>query len=381
MKRFVCCIAVLFFTLLCTAPAFAQEIDTDSYYKQQEQESGALDLPSHLPQETKEDLSKLGVDGADWKQISSITPTQLFSRIGTIAKERAVAPIRAAASVLAVILLCALCTSLKPAGGNAALTSAVSMVGALCICIVVVQPIVSCVDQAAKAIQAGSGFLIACIPVLVGIMAAAGQPLSAGAYHVLMLAAGNVISFTASNLLVPLLNIYLALSVVSAVSPAMNLSGVCNAFDKCVKWILGLCMTVFASLLTMHSLIAGSADNVGTRAARFVVSSFVPVVGGALADAFQTVASCVKVLKSGVSAFTLLAGLILFVPILLQCLIWMMSLFVCSGIGEIFELKEITQLLQASGKVVQMMLVILLCCMAVLTVSTVVMLVIGGAAS
>ncbi|MBE6830509.1 MAG: stage III sporulation protein AE, partial [Ruminococcaceae bacterium] len=136
--------------------------------------------------------------------------------------------------------------------------------------------------------------------------------------------------------------------------------------------------TIFTGLLTMHGIVATALDTTGTRAARFVVSSFVPVVGNALGEALHTINGCVKMLKSGVSAFGLLAGLFVFLPILIQCLVWLLTLQVCIGIGDIFELKEISSLLKASGDVIETLISIILCCMMILMVSTVILLIIGG---
>ena len=48
-------------------------------------------------------------------------------------------------------------------------------------------------------------------------------------------------------------------------------------------------------------------DVTTNRTLRFVVSSFVPVVGSALGEALSTVQGCIKVLKGGVGAFGVLA--------------------------------------------------------------------------
>ena len=243
---------------------------------------------------------------------------------------------------------------------------------------IVVSPIVSCIANAAAVIKTAAGFLLACVPVLAGIMIVAGQPAAAGSYNLLMMAAGNVISLLSANILVPMMNIFLALSIVSAVSPNINLNGLCEAFSKAAKWIMGFCMTIFTGLLTMHGIVATAMDSTGTRAAKFVVSSFVPVVGNALGEALHTINGCVKMLKSGVSAFGLLAGIFIFLPILVECIVWLITLQVCIGVGDIFDLKEITSLLKASGNVIETLLSIILCCMMILMVSTVIMMIIGG---
>lgn len=319
------------------------------------------------------------MDNSDWNTISSITPQNYFQRILDVFTGKAKNPLHILVSVIAVILLCALIDGLKLSFGEKPLGGVMEMVGTLCICTIVVKPIVVCISDAAQVIKASADFLLACVPVLVAVMAAAGQAASAGSYHLLMVAAGNVISAFAAKALVPMMNIFLAISIVSAVSPSIKLGGLCNVMNKAVKWLMGLAMTLFTGLVTMHSFVAAAQDSAGMKAAKFVVSSFVPVVGNALGEALNTINGCVKMLKSGVGAFGLLAGLFLFMPVLAECILMMLTLMLCSGISQMFELDGMTGLLKASSDALSTMLAILLCCMAILIISTVVMLVIGGA--
>lgn len=360
--------------------AFAAEIKAD-YYSQQLQESGAADLTDKLPEDTRKALDNLGIDGSNGQNITSLTPQNLFQQILSMVAGNVKEPIQAAVSVIAVMLLCALLNGMKLSFGDRPMSGVIGLVGTLCICTVMIQPIISCITNAASVIKAAADFLLACVPVLMGIMIAAGQPISANSYNLLMMAAGNVISLLASNILVPVMNIFLAVSIVSAVSPGIGLGGLCTAFHKVVKWIMGFCMTVFAGLLTIHSVVATSADSATAKAAKFVVSNAVPIVGSALGDAVQSINACLKMLKSGVGAFGILAGIFIFLPILIQSISWVITLHICIGISDIFDQKEISSVLKAAVTVLETMLSIVLCCMAILIVSTVVMLVVGGASS
>ncbi|HBQ45679.1 MAG TPA: stage III sporulation protein AE [Ruminococcaceae bacterium] len=370
-------VAAAFFSV--SFPAAAKEApETQDYYEEQLEASGADDLPDKLPEETRKILDGLGVDGVDGGSILSVTPQGYFEKILDIFTGKAGPPLRVFAAVTAVILLCALLNGMKLSFGEKPMGGVIDMTGTLCICAIVVAPIVSCIADAAEMLKAACGFLLACVPVLVAVMAAAGQAASAGAYHLLMVAAGNILSAFSAEILAPLMNIFLALSIVSAVSPNVNLGGLCGVLNKVAKWVMGLGMTLFTGLVTMHSFVATSVDGTGAKAAKFVVSSFVPVVGNALGEALNTVGGCIRTLKSGVGAFGLLAGIFIFLPVLAECLLWMLTLAVCAGISQIFGMQSITALLKASSDVVSTMLAVLLCSMMVLIISTVVMMTIGG---
>ena len=69
--------------------------------------------------------------------------------------------------------------------------------------------------------------------------------------------------------------------------------------------------------LTVSGVVAGTADAVAVKAARFTVSSMVPVVGGILSDAAETVLAGAGVLKNAVGVFGMLTILsICLVPFL-----------------------------------------------------------------
>lgn len=384
MKKIICFLFLLAAAFSLCTEAHAQTVgvsqpDYSNCSSELAEQSGAANLPDKLPEETKKMLQGLGVDGSNWSSVTSITPQNYFQKILSVFSGQLKHPLRVFASAVSIILLCALISGMKLSFGEKPLGGVVGTVGTLCMCAVIIQPIVSCISDAAEVLKASSAFLLACVPVLTAVMAAAGQAVTAGSYHILMIAVGNTISLFASTFLVPMMNIFLALSIVSAVSPGIHLNGFCSVLNKIVKWIMGLGMTLFTGLVTTHSLVAASQDSTTAKAAKFVVGSFVPVVGSALGEALNTVSGCVKMLKSGIGAFGLLAGLLIFLPVLAECMLWIITLMLCSGISQVFELDGITDLLKAASDVVSTMLSILLCCMTVLIISTVVMLLIGGA--
>ncbi len=379
MKKLVC---FLFFFLLFVLPAAAETGYTDDmeqYYDEQLELSGAEDLPDSLPDETRVTLDRLGLGEIGWESFANLNPGAIFGEIFSQMGEQSATPLKAALSILAVMLLCALMEGMKLSFGERPLGGIIGAVSVLCICGVILSPLLACIAEAANTIKGASGFLLAYVPVVAGIMIAGGQAVSAASYHLLMMGAGEVVSLASSGFIVPLLNVFLGLSIVSSVSPKLSFSGVCDLIHRIVKWVLGLTMTIFISILTVQSLVGTAADGTGSKTLKFVLSSFVPVVGGALSEALGTVQGCLKLLKSGVGAFGMLAAGFIFVPILLKCLMWMLSLHVCAAVGDIFELTQISSLLRAVGKVVSMLMSILLCVMTVLIISTVLVLIIGGA--
>lgn len=378
----VAVVLLLVFLLFCLPCAAEQSSvlpkEAQEYYTEQLDGSGANRLPDKLPEETQKQLAGLGVDTDNLQTVGGLTPKSFFSTVFGIAGTEGKGPLKAAGMCLGVILLCALVNSMKLSFGDRPLGGVAGVVAALCICICVVEPIVEVLVRATSVIKTACGFTLAAVPVAAAILAALGRPASAASMQIMLTTAGNVVQVLSACVFAPGLKIYLAMAIVSSISPDINLSGICRFFSKAVKWLLGLSMTLFTGLLGMRQLVSTGADNLTARAARFVVSSAVPVVGSALSDALHTVAGCVEMLRSGVGAFVLLALLILFLPVVLSCLLWMLTLHACAAVSEVFSLKEVSTMLRSCSMVLEVLLAILLCSMTVLIVSSVVLVSMGG---
>ena len=62
-------------------------------------------------------------------------------------------------------------------------------------------------------------------------------------------------------------------------------------------------MTAFVGYLTASGVVAGAADAAAVKAARLAISGAIPVVGGILSDAAETVLASAGVLRGTVGVF------------------------------------------------------------------------------
>lgn len=376
MKK-VLFLMIFLLMLPCKVATCTQSYDKKVYDEQLEN-SGAHKLFDELPNEVKSSLDGLGLDGVDFSKIMDVKPeTVLESILGTV-KRKLPGPMKSISMILAVILLNAIFTAFKVSLGDRPLAAVLDVVSTLCVCMIIVAPVVEFVGRAVTVIRGATTFLLSYIPIMVGIMVASGQAFSSAVFSSMMITLGDVIAHLSSSFFVPLLNIFLAISVVCAISPRFRFAGLCELFSKVVKWVLGFVMTIFSGILTTKSLLGATADSVNSKAMKFILGSFVPVVGGALGDAFLTVQGCVKILKSGVGAFFIIAVGFIFLPVVVECIVWSFAVNFCAIAGDIFELSNASNLLRNIGKVMSTLMAVILCIMAVLIISTVIVLNLGG---
>ena len=209
-------------------------------------------------------------------------------------------------------------------------------------------------------------------------MVTSGQAFGSAAYCASVIAAGQGVAQTAQKIIVPFLNMFLGISISGGLSPGINLNGFTSFISKAFKWILAFVMTIFTSVLGIKQVLAGSLDNVSGRTVRFALSSFVPVVGSALSEAYRTVSGSVSLLKSGLGVFVVIAVGVTFLPILINCLLWSLSLKTGKAAAEVMGLNQSAVLLDGIGSVFSVLIAVLLCIAAVFIISAAMVFLIGG---
>lgn len=329
-----------------------------------------------LSDEAKQSLEDIGAASADPNTLSEISFNSIVAEILDLAGENVSSPLKGLISITALLLLSSILSAYKSTL-NSDISTALNITTTLCITCAVAVPAISVINNTASVISTASNLMIAYIPIMVVIMATSGHAVSGASYYSMMLAAGEGVGQLSSKVIVPLLNMFLGLSITSSVSPDINLSGFINMFSKAIKWILGFGMTIFTAVLALKQLITSSLDDVSTRAVRFTLNSFIPIVGSALSDAYKTVLGSVGLLKSGVGVFVILSVAVVFLPVIIQSIMWIFTLWIGKSTAEVLGLSQPAKLLEAINVVFSTMLAILLCIMSIYIISTAIVLIAG----
>lgn len=378
MRYIVSALIFLFCALAFPLNVQAQETDQmTEIYKEQADWSGTDRLFSALDEDTQNALKNIGIDEVDTDLLSELDIGEIFSEAAALLAENSQPPLRCLGICIGIMLLCALVEGSSLTLQEKSQNTVLSLVGTLALTSAIIIPICQTIGRVCETINGVSGFMLLYIPIMAGLMATAGQEVSGASYYGLMMTAGQTVSQISSKLIVPLLNVFLGMSVTTAISPRMNLKAFCDTAYKIAKWILTFITALFVTMLTVQSLVTSSMDSVTNKTLRFAVSTFVPVVGSALGDALTTVSGSLKLLKSGAGVFAIIGASFIFLPVLLECCVWQITLFCTAAAGDIFGLKSLSTLLQAVSKVISMMIALLVCLMFVFVITTVIILLVG----
>ncbi|MFQ9872183.1 MAG: stage III sporulation protein AE [Oscillospiraceae bacterium] len=278
--------------------------------------------------------------------------------------------------LLGVILLCALADGLRQGVTSDGALTVFRITVLLCVSGVLLQPVMDCIQRAAQSIQDGANFLISFVPVFASILTVSGRVVSAGAYQTLLFAAAQGVAQLAARMLVPLLGIYLAFCIVSALAPDFQLGKAAQSVKTFVSWMLGLAVTLFVSFLGLQSFVASGADTLTLKTAKFVLGSAIPVVGGAISDALSTTHACIGLLRTSVGVYAV-AAVCLVLPILMECIVWIVVMKLASIAADIMGIAPVSQLFSAVLNTFGILIAILASFLLLVVVTTTLMMMVG----
>ena len=200
------------------------------------------------------------------------------------------------------------------------------------------------IEQASQALSEGATFMLGFVPVFASIAAGSGSLTSAGVYNIILVLVAEIAVQIASGFLMPMLSLCMALAIVDALNPAISLSSLIEEIKKTVTWCLGLMMTIFVGLLSIQSIIGNSADTLSVKTGKFMVSNLVPVIGGAISDAYTTLKGSFGLLKGGVGGVGIMVILIMVLPTIITIGLNRIAISIASIGADIFNVQGLAKL-------------------------------------
>ncbi len=381
LRRAVCLLAACVLALLLAPRPLAAGTEEDAAaqeeaYRQQIEEQmeayGVDALEDSLPDEAREVLREMGVEGVEIETLASMDFGDILGALVPSLDKNIRKPLRAAGLILCVLLLCAVLGLFQPReeGASAAYHTVASLAAAACL----LAPVAEFLVRIAGVLTAASGFMMGYVPVFGGMLVAQGTPTAAAGYSAAVLLVCELVSQGAKSLILPLAGIFLGLAALSGLSENAGVHRIPAAFKSVAKWVLGLGSTLVVGFLGIQTAIAASSDTMLLRGAKFAVSGFVPVVGGALSDALSVVAGSASLIKAGTGVFGILALAAILVPVIVEIALWLLGVKLCAAAAQLLDVPGVQRILQGVGDVIEIVFALFLSVASVFLISTAVML-------
>ena len=218
--------------------------------------------------------------------------------------------------LLAVVLLCGLAESaLLDRGGDG--LKVVELAGALAVTTLTVSDMTTLIGLGRETIGRMDAFADLLLPTMAVLTAATGGVTGAAVRQGVTVLFSDLLITAIDQLLVPLLYAYVAACCAHAALGNEGLQKLADLIKGTITFLLTTGVLIFVGYLTASGAIAGSANAAAVKAAKMTISRAVPVVGGILSDAAETVLAGAGILRGTVGVVGMLVVLaICLVPFL-----------------------------------------------------------------
>lgn len=151
-----------------------------------------------------------------------------------------------------------------------------------------------------EAIDTMSGFMIALVPLILGLMATFGHVVTVSFFHPVIILLIHISGIIVSTIILPLLFLAALLLIVSSLNPNYQVTHLASLFRSISLGILGAFLTIFISVMSVQGTVSAIQDGVAMKTAKFITGNFIPVIGRTFTDAADTVLSASLLLKNAV---------------------------------------------------------------------------------
>ena len=237
------------------------------------------------------------------------------------------------AKILAIAFISGIITNLQGTFENSSVSQIANYVTYMVLAILIIASFYQLMEVVKVTINHMVRFMEIIMPILLTFLVIAGGPNTKILFHPMIIGAVNVIGVLVVNIIIPLIYFSFIVSILANLSDRAELKKISELGRQIITFIITAAFTIFIGIITIYGL-STKMDGISIRTAKFAVDNFVPIVGGFLSDAVETVIGSSAILKNGIG----IIGLIILVIITILPLIKIsILLLIYKVIGAVIE--------------------------------------------
>lgn len=228
------------------------------------------------------------------------------------------------AQLIIISVLCGLLNNLTNSfGGNA--TGQIAFYACyLVIAGIGIKGFITAMNVGQQAIDNMLSFMQALMPVLLTLLMAVGSITTSALFKPIIVGSIGITSTIMKDIILPLVLLSAVLAIVNNLPSKIQVSKLASLIKQGCITLIGLVLTIFMGIITIEGVLASSTDGVTLRTARFAMDRFIPIVGGFMSEAIDTVFGCSLLIKNAIGV----VGLIIILTIVSFPVLKILSLIV-----------------------------------------------------
>ncbi|WP_432400798.1 stage III sporulation protein AE [Wukongibacter sp. M2B1] len=210
------------------------------------------------------------------------------------------------AQLIIISVLCGLLNNLTNSFGNNTTGQIAFYTCYLVIAGISIKGFIAAMQVGYQAIDNMVSFMQALMPVLLTLLMAVGSITASALFKPIIVASIGITSTIMKDLILPLILLSAILAIVNNLPTKIHISKLSSLLKQGCVTLIGLVLTIFLGIMTIEGVLASSTDGVTLRTARFAMDRFIPIVGGFMSEAIDTVFGCSLLIKNAVGVVGLL---------------------------------------------------------------------------
>ena len=361
MKRKKGLLAVLLLPVmlfLCTVQSTASDVPYQFRFEEEPEEvadDAYEEYLQNLPPEVRQQ-----VEGASDAQgaVQQYSVGYFFSLIKSAIGDALLPGLKNLSVMLGMVILASVFRMLSATVKNASLETVFSLCCLLCMTLTLY--------EIQKAVFAGvqalldmlSETMLMMVPVMEAVYISSGNVTSAAVSGTGINLMITFMQSVYADVLAPCVSVCFLLSITAAVSGNRGVSFMAGALRGIVTGALVLIMTLMSFVLSMQNGIASAADTFAAKTIKFALGSYLPIVGGTVADSFSMVSGSIGVIKqlAGVTGIVVIV-LVLLAP-LATLLVNRLALGISGAVAGTLGCDREQMLLKETGSLCTLLLAV-----------------------
>ncbi len=328
-----------------------------------EYESIELDAASEFLDDCNADINNL-------ETVSNIKASNIFSLIANTVKASISAPFKLFLVVAVISFISSVATTMSTKTGISG--ELFSIISFICIA----PNIVSSLQSIFNFMSGEQTFMLTYVPAFAALTATSGNISAAVSYSSVLMYVSQVSALALSFIVKPVLSCMLVISCAQSIYP--TLPNITYSIRKLITSILGVISTVFISVIGLQTAIGASGTSTTLKVGKYLVSSFVPVVGYSLSESYKTVAASINTMKSSLGAFGIVIFLVIVCAPIISTVCYKFCLSLCEFICRLSGANAQAQLIAGLIDTYSICLSVLLMYSLLFVISTGIIIFVGG---
>ncbi len=360
MKNIIC-ISISVIVLFFAFPTLCRASDTEAYKEEIYNSINKIDLPQAA--------GELGIDITNPDSVSKIDGKTVLKYVISIFRKSLLKPSRVLAVALVLSIVSQITSSLS---NNSESYEAVFVL----ICFISISSsIISSFNDVFGLTDSIQAFMAAYVPILASISLASGNVAGAISYNSIIICTCEAAILFSTLVLKPLLICMSVLSVTQSINT--DIPDFINPMKKVFITVMGLITTVFTGIISLQTTVGRAAEGIGLRAGKYLVSSFIPILGYTINQSYQTIKNSLSAIRSAIGAFGIVIILIIFSIPIISLITYRLVFKICEIISSLCQCRCISKLFSALCEIYSMFTTVIIFYMLMLTVSTGVIITLG----